>query len=118
MAEIRLDPPEMGSMQVRVNVQGDAASVSFIVQSPQAREALAQAEPRLKDMLAQQGIELGESSVRQQSQEQGQGQSDPQSQSRGGLSGQAAGHTDADEGTQVIDQPLTRRAQGGIDDYA
>ena len=118
MAEIRLDPPEMGSMQVRVNVQGDAASVSFIVQSPQAREALAQAEPRLKDMLAQQGIELGESSVRQQSQEQGQGQSDSQSQSRGGLGGQTAGHIDADEGTQVIDQPLTRRAQGGIDDYA
>ena len=118
MAEIRLDPPEMGSMQVRVNVQGDAASVSFIVQSPQAREALAQAEPRLKDMLAQQGIELGESSVRQQSQEQGQGQSDSQSQSRRGFGGQTAGHTDADEGTHVIDQPLTRQAQGGIDDYA
>lgn len=118
MAEIRLDPPEMGSMQVRVNVQGDAASVSFIVQSPQAREALAQAEPRLKDMLAQQGIELGESSVRQQSQEQGQGQSDSQSQSRRGFGGQTAGHTDSDEGTHVIDQPLTRQAQGGIDDYA
>ncbi|MBD3585328.1 hypothetical protein HHX48_06260 [Salinimonas sp. HHU 13199] len=114
MAEIRLDPPEMGSMQVRVNVQGDAASVSFIVQSPQAREALAQAEPRLKDMLAQQGIELGESSVQQQS----QGQSDTQSDGRGGFGGQTAGHGDADDGTQVIEQPLTRQAQGGIDDYA
>lgn len=114
MAEIRLDPPEMGSMQVRVNVQGDAASVSFIVQSPQAREALAQAEPRLKDMLAQQGIELGESSVQQQS----QGQSDTQSEGRGGFGGQTAGHPDADDSTQVIEQPLTRQAQGGIDDYA
>merc|ERR1712000_191194 len=68
MAEIRLDPPELGSMQVRVNVSGDAATVNFVVQSAQARDALAQAEPRLREMLAEQGINLGESFVSQQQQ--------------------------------------------------
>ena len=57
MAEIRLDPPELGSMQVRVNVAGDAASVSFVVQSQQAKDALADAMPKLRDMLSEQGIE-------------------------------------------------------------
>ena len=52
MAEIRLDPPELGSMQVRVNVAGDAASVSFVVQSQQAKDALADAMPKLRDMLS------------------------------------------------------------------
>ena len=114
MAEIRMDPPEMGSMQVRVNVQGDAASVSFVVQSQQAREALSQAEPRLKEMLAEQGIELGESAVHQHN----SGQSDNQSDSQGGFAKHGGAQTDSDESVQVIEQPLTRQAQGGIDYYA
>lgn len=113
MAEIRLDPPELGSMQVRVNVAGDSASVSFVVQSPQAKEALAQAEPRLRDMLAEQGIALGESVVSQQQQ---QGTGDGQSGNGPGGQGEFAGEPDDD--TQISEQPLTRQAQGGIDDYA
>lgn len=114
MAEIRLDPPEMGSMQVRVNVQGDAASVSFIVQSPQAKDMLSQAEPRLRDMLAEQGIHLGESSVQQESQQSSQQQGE---WAGSGHSGQQ-GSDGADEPVQVTEQQLTRRAQGGVDDYA
>ncbi|WP_218353218.1 flagellar hook-length control protein FliK [Alteromonas lipotrueiana] len=113
MAEIRLDPPEMGSMQVRVNVQGDAAAVSFVVQSVQTRDMLNEAEPRLREMLAEQGIELGESSVEQHHES---GEND-----QGG--GQSAGHGNSDEtmdddSTTVSQQSLSRRAQGGVDDYA
>ncbi|QJR81860.1 hypothetical protein CA267_014375 [Alteromonas pelagimontana] len=114
MAEIRLDPPEMGSMQVRVNVSGDTASVNFIVQSPQAKDALAQAEPRLRELLAEQGIELGESVVQQESRQQGE---DGDSGNRSGGSG--GGFTEEEmSDTTVIEQPLTHRAQGGIDYYA
>lgn len=114
MAEIRLDPPELGSMQVRVNVSGDAATVNFVVQSAQARDALAQAEPRLREMLAEQGISLGESFVSQQ-QQGGNGEGGEGSQ-QGGGNGQLA--QEAGEDTQVTEQSLTRQAQGGIDDYA
>ena len=114
MAEIRLDPPELGSMQVRVNVSGDTASVNFVVQSPQARDALAQAEPRLREMLAEQGISLGESVVSQQ--QQGEGNEPGEGGSGRGGNGQFAGG--GEEETSVIEQSLTRQAQGGIDDYA
>ncbi|MEG3767504.1 flagellar hook-length control protein FliK [Alteromonas sp. 14N.309.X.WAT.G.H12] len=114
MAEIRLDPPELGSMQVRVNVSGDSASVSFVVQSPQAKDMLMNAEPRLRDMLAEQGISLGESFVSQQ-QQQGSN-----SDGEGGQSGEGSSHLAGEMGeeTTIIEQPLTRQAQGGIDDYA
>ncbi|OFC68927.1 flagellar hook-length control protein FliK [Alteromonas confluentis] len=114
MAEIRLDPPELGSMQVRVNVSGDSASVNFVVQSPQARDALAQAEPRLREMLAEQGISLGESFVNQQ--QQGEANKQGSEGSGNGGNGQFAGG--GEEETQVVEQSLTRQAQGGIDDYA
>ncbi|GAC27148.1 flagellar hook-length control protein FliK [Brumicola pallidula] len=66
-AEIRLDPPDLGGMNIKVNLSGDSASVSFVVQSQHARDALDQAVPRLREMLEEHGIELGQSSVQQES---------------------------------------------------
>lgn len=121
MAEIRLDPPELGSMQVRVNVAGDAASVSFVVQSQQAKEALADAMPKLRDMLSEQGIELGDAQVRKDNSsgnENGQ-QLAENSGSRNGAGnrGENDGLDDIDE-TRIIEQSVTRAAKGGIDFYA
>lgn len=65
-ADIRLDPPDLGSVKVRVNLAGESASVNFIVQSQQARDVLEQAAPRLKELLDEQGIELGQSTVQQE----------------------------------------------------
>ncbi|WNJ94643.1 flagellar hook-length control protein FliK [Vibrio ruber] len=68
--DIRLDPPELGRMHIRMNMSGDATTVHFTVATPQAREALEHSMPRLRDMLSQQGVQLGETSV----QHQGSGQ--------------------------------------------
>lgn len=74
VAEIRLDPAELGQMQIRINLQQEQASVQFIVQQQQAKELLEQQMPRLREMLQQQGIQLGEGQVQQQSrQQQGNG---------------------------------------------
>ena len=121
MAEIRLDPPELGSMQVRVNVAGDAASVSFVVQSQQAKEALADAMPKLRDMLSEQGIELGDAQVRKDnssSNENGQ-QLAENSGSRNGAGNRGENDVldDVDE-TRIVEQSVTRAAKGGIDFYA
>ena len=67
--DITLDPPELGNMQVRVNLQGEQASVNFIVQNQQAKEALDQNMNKLKDMLAEQGVDVGDTNVEQQSQQ-------------------------------------------------
>ena len=121
MAEIRLDPPELGSMQVRVNVAGDAASVSFVVQSQQAREALADAMPKLRDMLSQQGIELGDAQVRK---DNSSGQDNGQQLAGDSHQGQGAGNRgendglDDTDGMRVIEQSISRADKGGIDFYA
>ena len=121
MAEIRLDPPELGSMQVRVNVAGDAASVSFVVQSQQAKEALADAMPKLRDMLSQQGIELGDAQVRK---DNSSGQDNGQQLAGDSHQGQGAGNRgendglDDTDGMRVIEQSISRADKGGIDFYA
>jgi flagellar hook-length control protein FliK len=121
MAEIRLDPPELGSMQVRVNVAGDAASVSFVVQSQQAKEALADAMPKLRDMLSEQGIELGDAQVRK---DNSSGQDNGQQLAGDSHQGQGAGNRgendglDDTDGMRVIEQSISRADKGGIDFYA
>jgi flagellar hook-length control protein FliK len=110
MAEIRLDPPEMGSMQIRLNVSGDSASVSFVVQSQQAKEALNEAMPRLRDMFSEQGLDLGESFVSQQnSGEAGDGEFADQ---QGGGFGESAEDEPKSQETHIV-----RPANGLIDDY-
>ncbi|KJY83785.1 flagellar hook-length control protein FliK [Vibrio galatheae] len=64
--DIRLDPPELGRMQIRMHMNGDAATVHFTVANQQARDVIEQSMPRLREMLAQQGVQLGDSSVQQQ----------------------------------------------------
>lgn len=67
--DITLDPPEFGNMQVRVNLQGEQASVNFVVQNQQAKEALEQNMHKLKEMLAEQGVDVGGANVEQQDQQ-------------------------------------------------
>ncbi|OUR60321.1 hypothetical protein A9Q74_13970 [Colwellia sp. 39_35_sub15_T18] len=67
--DITLDPPEFGNMQVRVNLQNEQAMVSFVVQNQQAKEALEQNMHKLRDMLAEQGVDVGDANVEQQSQQ-------------------------------------------------
>ncbi|PKH88736.1 flagellar hook-length control protein FliK [Colwellia sp. Bg11-28] len=70
--DITLDPPEFGNMQVRVNLQGEQASVNFVVQNQQAKEALEQNIHKLKEMLSEQGVDVGGANVEQQDQQQNQ----------------------------------------------
>lgn len=107
LAEIRLDPPELGSMQVKVHMNGDAANVSFVVQSQQARDVLDQAVPRLKELLEEQGIQLGQSSVQQ---EQNQAQDAEQQ-----LAGDGQDMAEQEENVETTEQPIINGRIGGID---
>jgi flagellar hook-length control protein FliK len=57
-AEIRLDPPELGPMQVKVSVNQDQATVTFTSPHPAVREALDQQLNRLREMFSEQGLNL------------------------------------------------------------
>ena len=58
-AAIRLNPPELGPIEVRINMQGDQAQVSFSAQHASVREALEAAIPRLRDMFGNRGSGSG-----------------------------------------------------------
>ncbi|MGL4836192.1 MAG: flagellar hook-length control protein FliK [Shewanella sp.] len=64
-AEIRLDPPELGHMLVKIQVQGDQTQVQFQVTQSQTRELVEQAMPRLRELLLEQGMQLADSHVSQ-----------------------------------------------------
>ncbi|WP_286239962.1 flagellar hook-length control protein FliK [Neptuniibacter halophilus] len=85
VAEIQLDPPELGSLSVRVNVNQDQVSLSFSSPHAHVRDAVEQSLPRLREMFAEQGLALQDSSVsdhssEQQSREQMAGESQGQGQ--------------------------------------
>lgn len=62
-AELVLTPPNMGRVEVSLSVSGDQASASFVSSNPAVREALEAAMPRLREALADAGIQLGQSQV-------------------------------------------------------
>ncbi|MCS6238106.1 flagellar hook-length control protein FliK [Shewanella baltica] len=64
-AEIRLDPPELGHMLVKIQVHGDQTQVQFHVTQTQTRDLVEQAMPRLRELLQEQGMQLADSHVSQ-----------------------------------------------------
>jgi flagellar hook-length control protein FliK len=123
-AEIRLDPPDLGGMNIKVNLSGDSASVSFVVQSQHARDALDQAIPRLREMLDEQGIDLGESSVEQDGRGKGQSGDNQEHIANNADSNSGAGaHSGAREGSSLEDNPnsgnadnLAQQSQGSTEE--
>ena len=116
-AEIRLDPPEMGSMQIRVRSDAEQAQINFVVQNQQAKEALEQSMPRLREMLAQQGLELGESTI---SYGQSGGENAEQNESGAGeqLAKNGASNSESDEPSNSPEQTSEQQTSSSIDYYA
>lgn len=62
-ADIQLNPPQLGPVEVRITIQNDQANLYFTSQNAAVREAIQAALPRLNEMLAQGGLSLGQTSV-------------------------------------------------------
>lgn len=71
-AEIRLDPPDLGSLNIRLTVQNDQATVQFVSPNAQVRDALEQQMPRLREMLEESGIQLEQGDVSEHADSSGQ----------------------------------------------
>lgn len=56
LAHLRLNPPQLGPVEVRVQVSGEQATVAFTAHNQQARDALENASQRLRDLLGSQGF--------------------------------------------------------------
>jgi flagellar hook-length control protein FliK len=62
-ATLELNPPDLGPVQVVLNVSNDLASVTFSSQQLEVRQALENALPRLREMMSESGIALGNATV-------------------------------------------------------
>jgi len=66
-AQIRLNPQNMGPIEVRIQMQNEQATVSFTAQHGATREAIDAALPRLRDMLSEQNVNVANIDVSEHS---------------------------------------------------
>ncbi|PTT60307.1 flagellar hook-length control protein FliK, partial [Stenotrophomonas sp. HMWF003] len=65
-AVIRVTPHDLGQIEVRLQIDGDKVHASFSSAHAEVRHALEASLPRLRDMLGEQGFQLGNADVGQQ----------------------------------------------------
>ncbi|MEZ9870520.1 flagellar hook-length control protein FliK [Vibrio sp. 10N.261.51.C6] len=115
--DIRLDPPELGQMKIRMTMNNDVANVHFTVSTQQARDVIEQTLPRLREMLAQQGLQLADSSVQQQNSGQGQDRyNNGEQQSGANRTNDTQGDENLDSGSNLELNVASKR--DGISYYA
>jgi len=62
-ASLRVTPPDMGPIEIRIRLTQDEATIAFAVTQPESGRAIEDAMPRLREMLLESGISLGHTSV-------------------------------------------------------
>lgn len=113
-ATLTLNPPDLGPLQVTLNVTNNQASANFTAHQPEVRHALEAAMPRLREMLNDAGIQLGQSSVSAGSSNQQNAFSDQRQNGR-----QAGnGGTAADPVIHISHVPVPASGSGIVDTFA
>lgn len=62
-AQININPPQLGPIQITLNLSGDQATLAFASPHAEVRQVIESALPQLKEMLSSAGINLGQSDV-------------------------------------------------------
>ena len=62
-ADIRLNPQNLGSIEIKIRMDGDQAQVIFGAAHASVRDAIESALPRLREMFAEQGLQLADVNV-------------------------------------------------------
>jgi flagellar hook-length control protein FliK len=108
---LNLTPEHLGPLEVRISVHQNTANVWFGAQHADTRAALAEAMPRLREMMADAGLMLGHAGVSQEA---------PRQEARDAEASRIAGLQGAEDiGVETLSQPATRHlALGLVDTYA
>jgi flagellar hook-length control protein FliK len=110
-ARFRVEPPQLGPIEVRLSIVNEQASLTFLAPHAAARDAIQTALPRLQEMLLESGVSLGSVFVGSQA---------PQDQRESRASGKDAGVASVPSEVQAASPaaaPL-RRVVGLVDLYA
>ena len=112
VAELHLNPPDLGPLKITLTLNHDQASAEFVSAHAPVREAIEAAMPRLREMLADAGITLGNASV---STDAFREQAQPQHQPRAYPAPPAAAA--ADHGAVTRGERPLRRSHGLVDTF-
>jgi flagellar hook-length control protein FliK len=114
-ASLTLNPPDLGPLQIELKVENSLATASFTAAQPEVRQALEAAMPKLRDMLGEAGIQLGQTSVSAgtpNNQQNAFGQSPQPSHRSGSMT------DDGDAPVQVGSSQIISGGQGLVDTFA
>jgi flagellar hook-length control protein FliK len=120
-ASLTLNPPDLGPLQVVLSVTNDQASVTFSANQEEVRQALEDALPRLREMMSESGIALGNATVNagmpdgRQAQEQA-------ARNSSGFGNNSRGRGDGNVVEEAATRPVTRSVtlgdRGMVDTFA
>jgi flagellar hook-length control protein FliK len=116
-AELTLNPPDLGPLQVVLNVGNDGASIAFSSSQLEVRQALENALPRLREMMSESGIALGNATVDARTPDQRQAQGDGQGGGSRGASSSRMGGADAEPVPRSA-RRVTSSGNGMVDTFA
>jgi len=117
-ATMELNPPDLGPLQVVLSVSKDQATAAFTSAAPEVRQALEAALPKLREMMGEAGIQLGNATV-----SAGTSDQNPSHQAAASGSGQRGVHGRGSQGgDDGADAPRTttvrRLPSGAVDTFA
>lgn len=110
-ASLTLNPPNLGPLQIVLNVSNDQATANFFAAQPEVRQAIEDALPRLREMMSEAGIQLGQASVSADTPSQNQPSEQP-------ARGSSASALAPDEAEQAGTMAAPRTGRGLVDTFA
>lgn len=104
VVELRLNPPNLGPVEIRISMSNDQATAVFVSQHAVVRDSIEAALPKLREMLAESGLTLGNVNVSSQSfqQQQQAGRGDEKNAAQHGSSAQDQALDSAASNVSVI----------------
>ncbi len=114
-ATLTLNPPDLGPLQVVINVQNDKADATFISDNAEVRQALQDGMSNLRDKMSESGIQLGQANISSGGQAQQEFQQATQNRAASRLDQSAPiSHEENAASTKT----LTRISNGLVDTFA
>jgi flagellar hook-length control protein FliK len=119
-ASLTLNPPELGPLQVVLNVSNNQANATFVAPHAEVRQALEAAMPKLREMLGEAGIQLDQASVSQGTPQQQNefARSGSQGGSRGQGGEQAHDGVEQTAAESLASRRVTAAGNGLVDTFA
>lgn len=117
-ATLTLNPPDLGPLQVVLQVQNSHAEATFTTSQPEVKQALENAMPKLREMMEQAGIELGQTTVNTGTPQQQQTAQQHYNHGRDNASGNNVFADGSEDLAAVVPLPAMSNGRGIVDIFA